>query len=437
MENISARKPRSEAVKKALKDSSLKALKPGPGGTRHVIWDALMPGMAVRVSAKGKRSFYAVKRRAGDAQPTWVLLGAYPVMTLSEAREAARQSLTALMAGEHPKALAEARRRAVDAAVREAAANTFGAIIERWLRFTEKRDDAPRESSMRMYKAYLNRALLPALGDKPMTKITRQDIISAIETVRDTSGNASARGAMALLGGILNWALDQGIAGYSVSPAAGLRGKNIIGGAVKRDRRLTDDELAAIWRAIPEVGEPFATVYKVLLLTGCRLAEIAEARWSEIKDGVLEVPAARSKNKLPMLVPLPPKAIELLDATPRFAAGDYIFTTTFGRLPVSAFSHAKARLDAALDATTPAFVVHEFRRCVRTNLSKLKVVQEIAEAVLGHKKPGIVGTYDLHEFFDEKRDALRRWEARLLAVVSPEPEPEPAGDNVVPMRARA
>src|SRR5689334_8684467 len=93
--------------KTALTDRSLKALCPAPDGARVVMWDAIMPSMAVRVSSKGKRSFYAVKRRAGETQPTWVLLGAYPVMTLAEARAKAREALGALMDGHDPAVIAE------------------------------------------------------------------------------------------------------------------------------------------------------------------------------------------------------------------------------------------------------------------------------------------------------------------------------------------
>src|SRR3979490_587685 len=89
------------ARKEALTDPSLKVVKPSPAG-RYTVWHALMPGMAVRVSAKGKRSFYAVKRRTGDPLPTWALLGVYPVMTLAEAREAARMVVSTLIAGQHP-----------------------------------------------------------------------------------------------------------------------------------------------------------------------------------------------------------------------------------------------------------------------------------------------------------------------------------------------
>ena len=116
------------AKKIALTDRSLQALRPAADGKRYTVWDGIMPGLAVLVSAKGKRTFYAVRRRAGDAQPTWAMIGAYPLTTLSEARVAAREALSALMAGQSPSALAEGKRRIAEAAAREAAAGTFAAV---------------------------------------------------------------------------------------------------------------------------------------------------------------------------------------------------------------------------------------------------------------------------------------------------------------------
>jgi hypothetical protein len=66
------------ARKIGLTDRSLQALRPTPDGRRAIVWDALMPGLAVRISGKGKRSFYAVKRRAGQSSPSWVLPGHDP-----------------------------------------------------------------------------------------------------------------------------------------------------------------------------------------------------------------------------------------------------------------------------------------------------------------------------------------------------------------------
>ena len=118
------------ARKIQLTDRSLQDLRPTPEGQRAVVWDALMPGMAVRVSGKGKRSFYAVKRRAGAAQPSWVLLGHYPVMTLAEARTRAREAIGALVEGNDPAALAEAKRRQKEEAERQRQASTFATVAE-------------------------------------------------------------------------------------------------------------------------------------------------------------------------------------------------------------------------------------------------------------------------------------------------------------------
>jgi hypothetical protein len=47
------------------------------------------------------------------------------------------------------------------------------------------------------------------------------------------------------------------------------------------------------------------------------------------------------------------------------------------------------------------------------------VTEEAREAVLAHSRPGIKGTYDLHDYFDEKREALDAWAARLSSIIHP------------------
>jgi hypothetical protein len=68
---------------------------------------------------------------------------------------------------------------------------------------------------------------------------------------------------------------------------------------------------------------------------------------------------------------------------------------------------------------------------VRSRLSRLKVTEEAREAVLAHARPGIKGTYDLHDYLEEKREALELWSARLGVIVTPKP------NNVVSLRATA
>src|SRR6516225_1005006 len=100
------------ARKIAVTDRSLKALKPAPKGKRAVVWDGIQPNLGVRVTDKGRKSFVVVRRRAGETRPTWVTLGEYPTLSLAEARKAARETLSALIAGDDPAELAETKRRA-------------------------------------------------------------------------------------------------------------------------------------------------------------------------------------------------------------------------------------------------------------------------------------------------------------------------------------
>lgn len=413
--------------KVSFTDLGLKALKPSSPGARETVWDALLPGHAVRISAKGQKSFYAVRRLVPtDPNPVWYRLGTYPAMSLSQAREAAREALTALGEQRHPKTLAEAVRQSSAQAAREADEQSFAAVAEEFIA-----KYLPTIKSAKKYESYIRRELLPVLGNKPTAGIRRRDVIALLETIAERSGKGAAVGTLAVLRQLLNRAVDRDI--IDVNPAAAVKPASIIGKAEARDRLISDAELPVLWRAIDAVGEPFATVYRVLLLTGARREEIGAARWSEFdeKAGTLEVPGERTKNGKPNLIALPPLAEKLIAEMPRFA-GPYIFTTTAGARPVGAFSQAKERLDAAIGGKVASFVIHDFRRVVRSNLGRLKVPPVVAELCLGHNQRGIVKVYDQHDYFEEKQSALRQWEARLLSLV----EPAPSGDKVVPIAKR-
>jgi integrase len=419
------------ARKIALTDRSLKALKPSPAG-RYTVWDALMPGMAVRVSALGKRSFYAVRRRAGAEHPTWALLGAYPIISLSEAREAAREAQRALIAGEHPRLIAEQKRQAVETAEREAEANTFEAVAEAFARQYLPR---LKPRTARIYEAYIDRELLPVLKNRPLTSIRRRDVIALVEGIAARSGKGAALNAFRLLSKLLGWALARDLPGYEANPAASIRAADLLGTAKARDRLLSDTELAAIWHAIDDVGQPFATIHRLLLLLGLRLTEVSYMRWQDLdlELATLTVPVEHSKIKQAILVPLPPLARDLLRAVPRLS-GPYVFgSATGGQRPAQNPSAAKRKLDAALKnqgAEVAPFVVHDFRRAVRSGLGRLGVPPVVAELCLGHKQPGIVGVYDRHSYFSEKRDALQKWERQMVGVVSG------IQDNVISLPAR-
>ena len=143
--------------------------------------------------------------------------------------------------------------------------------------------------------------------------------------------------------------------------------------------------------------------------------------WPEVDIAAREwvIPAARSKNGEPHVVPLSDQAVAVLEAVPRIKGkANYVFTTD-GEHPVSGFSRMKKRIDklmagyaAEIEATIPAWTIHDIRRTVAAGMQRIGIKIEVTEKVLNHKSGsfrGIAGIYQVHDYADEKRAALEAW----------------------------
>jgi integrase len=230
---------------------------------------------------------------------------------------------------------------------------------------------------------------------------------------------------------LFHWAVARGLLQHA--PTDHLDAKDLVGARKIRQRLFTENELRLIWRAAVETPYPDGPYVQLLLLLGVRRSELSQAMWGEIDlEGALwSIGPHRMKSDEGHTVPLPPRAVEILRALPRFAAG-YVFTAR-GSRPLNDFGAVKARLDrrmAELNSgqSIEPWTFHVARRTFRTGLSTLGVAPHIAELCLAHRQPGLARTYDLHRFDVEKRHALNAWAARLLSIV------EPAPDKVVALR---
>ena len=155
------------------------------------------------------------------------------------------------------------------------------------------------------------------LHDKPIDQIKRADVVRELEAmiadIEGTGGKGTrANRGLAAIKKLYSWCIDQGI--VEISPVAAL--KPLIK-EVARDRWLTDDEIISFWRGCETEGYPFEQFGKLLLLTGQRLREISDMRWSELdlEKGTLTLKGSRTKNGtlhvLPCsiyLIPLHPSA---------------------------------------------------------------------------------------------------------------------------------
>jgi integrase len=383
-------------------------------------------------------------RFPGSPHFTRRTLGSYGELTLAEARDKARKWLALIERGIDPQQEQEQERRAAE----RARQNSFAAVAEDFIR-----EKLPSERKGREVERDIRREFIPAWGKLPITQITPRDIRDLIKAKAQTA-KPQARNLLGYAKRLFDWAVDQDSYGLEISPAAALKPSKVVGEKVSGDRILSDAELFALWRAAMRMPYPVGPVYRMLMLTALRLNEVADAHRSEFELAAKTwvIPKERMKGKngkaRAFAVPLTDEMLAILEKLPRYKRGDFLFSTTFGASPVWMSSKAKARIDVRMlrtlralarqrgedpaRVTLPPWINHDIRRSVRSQLSRLKVTEEAREAVLAHVRPGIKGTYDLHDYFDEKREALEMWGAQLRSIVAP----PPASDNVTPMQWR-
>jgi integrase len=414
---------------------TLRPAAPNPTGKRNgfrLVMDADVSGFGVKVTETGSRSYVLIKRYPGSKNPAPRQLGSCDALSLEEAREKARGWLKLIANGIDPAnherelQLAAARRRE----------NSFAAVFEDFVKEKLAGERQGRDVERDMRKEFL-----PAWAKRPIADITDEDVLAVIRAVKQRGAASHARNLLGYARRVFDWAIDQRGYGIRINPCAGLKPARIVGEKRARDRVLTDDELFAFWRATGHMGYPFSQIYRLLLLTGLRLNEVADAKWSEfdLRNKLWIVPAARMKGRdgrvADHVVPLTGEIAAILESMPRFKSGDFVFSVTFGKTPVWVSDKVKKRLDARVlrtlqamarqrgedpsRVTLPSWVNHDLRRTLRTGLSRLRIDFDIREAVLGHARPGIVGTYDRHDYQAEKKDALERWAGYVQNLAMP------------------
>lgn len=370
-------------AEKAFSDVYLRGLK---NAERKDYYDAAQRGLGVRVAPSGIKTWFVMRRVNG--RQTRVTIGRYPEIGLAAARQEAAQLLETLAAGKPAK---------------KVAVRTFGEVMEEWL----VRDQKSKRSAEEKRRA-LTKDVLPRFGTLPIDAITRGDIRSLLDSIVDRGAAIHANRVLAYLRRLFNWAVERDI--IAASPATGIRSPT---SERSRDRTLSSAELAAVWKAADSLSEPFGQFFKMLILTGQRRSEVANARWSEIDLDKAEwtIPAVRAKNGKAHTVHLSEQAKVTLSSVHRHAESDLVFTTT-GTTSISGFSKAKSALDQASHVSD--WTIHDLRRTFATIATgELGVQPVVVDKILNHSSgavTGVAAVYQRHAYLEQRRDAMDRWE---------------------------
>jgi integrase len=352
------------------------------------------------------------------------------VPKVDAARALARASIQKAHQGIHPVR----ERRAIAAAEAHGRGQTLAVAIDRYLeRYAVKR---MRPDYFKETKRTLDRDVKAVLGGRPISEITRGDIRELLESIVDRGSPSHANHCLAYLRAMLSWAVANDL--IESNPCAGLQ---MPAPKVERDRALDDGEIALFWRACDDLAWPFGPLFQLLLLTGQRRDEVAEAPWSEfdLDKGQWTLPRARTKNERAHIVHLSPPAVGILRELPRIGVKGFVFTTN-GETPISGFSHASARLRAAMlerrkaeltlagsraaaeQAAIPHFTLHDLRRSAASGMAGLGVAPHVVDKILNHTTGvihGIAAVYNRHEYLPERQAALMLWSRHVETLTTP------------------
>ena len=408
-----------------------------PGKRDVYLWDTQLPRFGVRITPAGNRIYliqYRAKAPPGAKSDTRrISIGLHgDIWTVDKARGEARALLAAVDLGADPFANRQTERHdkamAEVAAIAEAeererleaarARDEFSKVADRYfdLRLNGNRSG---DESARLIK----HDAVPAWKGRHISEIRRTDVADLIDEIKGRSP-AVARATYAALRGLFSWCVERDLIQHS--PCDGMKAPPRV---TARDRVLSDDELAAIWKGCTALGYPFGTAPKILMLTGQRRAEVGEMTWAELdlEKAIWRIPKERTKNGKAHELDLCPVALAILKEVPQVS--EFVFPARVEG-GIQGFSAAKRQLDAIIDkalkkadpqaAMTP-WVTHDLRRTCATGMAGMNFSPHIVERVLNHisgAQGGLVGVYQRHEYREERRAASLAWGAHIETVTT-------------------
>lgn len=358
--------------------------------------------------ADGSR-VYSVGYFAGGRWKRYTI-GRVGELTLAGAREAARQIRARARLGEDPQAEKASERQA---------GQTFGDLVGL---FVQKHGPTMRPLSLIEFQRAAKHDVLPVFGSRRPADITRPDIRTLLERILARGAPTQAKRTLALVRAVFRWSIREDLLPAAADPTFAFSLPNE---AKPRDRVYTNDEIRAIFAAV--AGTELQDFVPLLFYTAVRSEEARAARWADFDAdrAFWTIPAAMTKAGDPHPVPLSAGAMRVV-ARIREASGttEFLFPAPTavcrgcgraGHMDVP--NKAITRLRRA-EGVPRDFRLHDVRRTVATRLAEMGTHVPIIEAILGHRPPKLVRTYQVHAPVGEMRAALERWSAELDRIIT-------------------
>ena len=433
------------AISKDLEISSLKPVE-GVKVKRYAIQSKHGGGLKIEIRESGlKRFVYRFKIGGSEGE---LLLGSYPALTLAKAREEHGKAVLLVKRGIDPTKFAAQEKAKNETAL------TMDELLGRWLD-AQRVAQVVKPKTLQCHQDRWNRHLKKTLGNIRLIELTRAHLAQALEITRRATKDETRKGL-----GTLNQMLDYAVVHCLIeaNPARLLRPKDFGASAGSpRERWLTVPELRRLWKAMDEdlgsggslaaggrgvsrhatISLPAANAIKLLILTGCRRGEVANMRFSHIRDDMWTIPD--TKNGRPHSVFLSRQAKALIDEQALYVNGDFVFESdrpksdVIESILVDSITRALRRFISRSLSDMEPFTVHDLRRSAATNWAeRLDAEERVIELCLNHLPLNkLVRTYHRSRHDDKKKMLWQRWGELVELEVANEPQKNNNHGNVI------
>ncbi len=362
-----------------------------PADGRVEFWDTELPGFGLRVSDGGRKSWQLMYRI--DGRKRRMTLGGYPALSLALARDAAVEALREIHKGRDP---------AAERASLTGGPLTFEGFAKAYIERYAKQAKKTWTADARM----IEQDLLPAWRRRPADSITRRDVIELLERVVRRGHATAANRRLALIRKMFAWGLE-----VDMVPATPVVAVRAPAREAPRERLLSEREIVALWRAWDQIGWPFGSLGKLMLLTAQRRGAVAGLQLADIglANQVWTLPRAVTRGSDPHEVPLAPLAIEILASLPRLDS-PYVFPARgHPERPVSGFSRAAERVARISGVSDCRF--DDLRRTALFGMARLGTPPTVLERIANRTSSlaGPAQAIDPAADIAAKRKALEAW----------------------------